>query len=381
MKKQLTIKIFGRVQGVNFRRSLKKRADELGLVGFVKNLSDGSLIALAIGEESNLNELLLWSHKGPIGSKVTGMNFTWDDDIDESYNEFTIERESDNLVVDEAKSIINLGKTLIQKDEINVPKHVVIIPDGNRRWARKHGWKPWVGHRKAMTTNRMRDLFEEAKSLGIKYISFWGFSTENWDRDQQELDILWDIYRKMASKWKDEFIKQGVRFKHFGRKTKLDKDILESMAELEEVTKDQNKLYFQFCLDYNGRDDLVRAFNKILKEGINEVDEKTIAKYLDTGDHTPDPDLIIRTSGEKRTSGIMAYQAAYAELYFTDKYFPEFKAEDLRMAVLDYSSRTRRFGGTNVADLKNINVNALKDPEMERKGKSGLMGKLKQAFN
>jgi undecaprenyl diphosphate synthase len=147
-----------------------------------------------------------------------------------------------------------------------------------------------------------------------------------------------------------------------GRKDRLPADVIEMMNDLEQQTAENTKLSFQLCLDYGGRDDLVRAFNKMLEAGVAAADEKLISDYLDSRG-IPDPDLIIRTSGEKRTSGIMAYQATYAELYFTDVYFPDFDVEQFNRAILDYSARVRRFGGTAKEDLRGIDLNKLYDPE------------------
>ena len=162
----------------------------------------------------------------------------------------------------------------------------------------------------------------------------------------------------------EEFEKEEIRFRHLGRKDRLSEDIVEGLETLEEKTKNLSKLNFQLCMDYGGRNEIVRAVNGMIKDGVQEVSEELFSKYLDTT-NLPDPDFVIRTSGEKRTSGIMPYQAAYAELYFTDVPFPEFGAEEFKRALLEYSGRVRRFGGTAGRDLKNINEDALVDPDKE----------------
>jgi len=360
--KELTIEIYGRVQGVNFRRSLASLAERLKLHGFVKNLDEGGVYCLAQGDEEVLEKLLVWCQRATFPAKIVGMKFDWKDQISKEYNDFRLEFKNNNLIIDEATSLYNLSLNILNNEKINIPNHIVIIPDGNRRWAREKGWKAYIGHRHAMSYERIKTFFDKTKELKIKYFSFWGFSTENWDRETKEIDVIFQVFRSSIKKWKEEFVKEGIKFKHSGRKDRLPKDIIQSMSELEELTKNENKLVFQFCFDYGGRDELVRAYNRMLKDGITSINELTIKNYLDSK-NIPDPDLIIRTAGEKRTSGVMAYQSTYAELYFTNVFFPDFTPQDLERAILDYSARTRRFGGTNVKDIKNINQDSLIDPD------------------
>lgn len=361
---QISIKIIGRVQGVNLRRSLKSYAVSKGIFGFVKNEDDGSVSCVAQGKREQLEELLGKCQQGFGLAHVQAMSFEWEESPIKKYKNFKIVKDHQNFFLDQASSFVNLGKHLFsRKPQVSYPKHIVVIPDGNRRWARAHGWKPWVGHKKAMRFEKLRPLLDMAKKYEISYLSFWAFSTENWNRDQEELNVLFDIYRENVEKYAEEFNKEGVKFTHFGRKDRLPSDIVKSMHSLEEKTRNNKKLFFQFCLDYNGRDDLVRAINSLIKKGITHVDEQIVAEHLDTGMNSiPDPDLIIRTSGEQRTSGMMAYQAAYAELYFTQVHFPDFDETELERAILDYAGRTRRFGGTNSKDLVNINPNKLVEP-------------------
>ncbi|HEC66345.1 MAG TPA: di-trans,poly-cis-decaprenylcistransferase, partial [bacterium] len=247
-----------------------------------------------------------------------------------------------------------------KKNSQIVPKHLVIIPDGNRRWARKRGWKPWVGHKKAATLEKMRALYDYAGNIGIKHLSFWAFSTENWNRDKEEIKGIFDIFLENVDALQKDLKEKNIRFRHLGRRDRLPKDLIKAMDELAELSKNNSGLNLQLCLDYGGRDDIVRAFNVIQKENIKNITEETISEYLDTHD-IPDPDLIIRTAGEKRLSGIMPYQAVYAELYFTDTLYPDFSPVHLERALLEYSARVRRFGGTAKEDLKNINPDKLLD--------------------
>lgn len=364
--KNLKLKFFGLVQGVNFRQNFKAQAEKRNLNGYVFNSENGSVTAEVEGEEDKIYDFLSWAQKGTFPAKVMAMNIQWSDEI-KGYKDFKIERKG-NYLLDRAKGVVNLGYKLVRKpEEFNTPKHVVVIPDGNRRWARSKGWKAFVGHEKGIDYKRIKAMFEVAKEFNVEYFSLWGFSTENWDRSEEEITFLWNLFRKNIKEWKKDFVKEDIRFRHFGRKDRLPSDIIELMKELEEETKELDGFNFQLCLDYGGRDDVIRAVNKGIKEGVREFDDKLISEYLDTGNVVPDPDLIIRTSGEQRTSGILAYQGVYAELYFAQKSFPDFGAEDLRLAILDYSGRTRRFGGTAKSDLKGIDLDSLSVPLAEAK--------------
>lgn len=361
--RELKIQIYGIVQGVNLRRRVEHFAGMLKISGYVENLEDGGVQIVAQGTENQLQELLSWCQKPPFLVQLHGLHYDWVVPS-KTYKNFTIKKSLDSIS-DQIRSFVNLGKEVIKyKKPVAVPRHVVIIPDGNRRWAREKGWHPWVGHKKSMAFDRFERLIEECRDLGIEYLSFWGFSTENWNREQGELDMLWDLYRQNVNEWRKLFQREGVSFRHMGRKDRLPKDIINDMQKLQEETAHNNKMHFQFCLDYGGRDDLVRAINQMLKDGVEKVDEQVISDYLDSRG-IPDPDLIIRTSGEKRLSGIMAYQATYAELYFTNIYFPDFDAEQFRLAILDYAARVRRFGGTAEQDVKNVDQEKLQDPAVD----------------
>lgn len=359
--KELYIQLNGRVQGVNLRRRTVGLARKLHLKGYVKNLKDGSVEILAQGKEKDLEELLNWLQKGYFPIKLTGMNIEWHEEPTKKYKNFNIKKRG-WFLVDEAKSLIHLGRGFLNLDhkELNIPNHLVIIPDGSRRWARENGLKAWVGHQKAASQyENIKEILTTLMQLGTKYLSFWGFSTENWDRDEKEVDVIFQVFRDSIQVWKEDFMKQGIRFRHLGRKDRIPLDVLASINSIEEETKENKNFNFQLCLDYGGRDDLVRAINLMIADGVKEVSEAMISGYLDSKD-IPDPDLIIRTSGEQRTSGFMTYQCAYSELYFTSVYFPEFDSDQLKRAILDYSGRTRRFGGTAEKDLERVNVAGLK---------------------
>ena len=223
-----------------------------------------------------------------------------------------------------------------------IPLHLVIIPDGNRRWAKEKGLKSIEGY-KVVGYEHLESLFLEAKKAGVKYVSLWIFSAENWKRPKSEIQFLFNHFLRNVDVLLEGSIKNKVRVRHMGRKDRLPKKIIESLEELEEKTKDFSDFNVQLCLDYGGRDEIVRAINKMLKLGKKNISEEEISEYLDTVD-IPDVDMIIRTSGEKRTSGFMPYQSRYAELYFEDKYFPDFTPGDLRKAIEEFGRRKRNFG-------------------------------------
>ena len=223
-----------------------------------------------------------------------------------------------------------------------IPKHVVIIPDGNRRWAKGKGLTIIKGHEKSAKFENIKSLLEEANKLGVKYLSVWGFSTENWGRPAMEKQFLFGLMISNLDDFKKYAKENNIRFRHLGRKDRLPRGVVSALNSLEDETKNCDGLKVQFLLDYGGRDEIIRAVRKILEEG-GEIDEEKFKSYLDTAG-MPDVELIIRTGGEKRLSGLMPFQASYAEIYFTDKYFPDFNPGDLSDAVKWFSERKRNFG-------------------------------------
>ena len=229
-----------------------------------------------------------------------------------------------------------------RKTEI-IPAHIVIIPDGNRRWAQKHGLEPIEGHKKGLEV--AFNIVKASKNIGVKVLTLWSFSTENWKRPSQEVKYLMHIYRIFFKKHVKELIKEGVRFKWLGRRDRVPQSLKKLLLAIEKQTAKNKNYILNICLDYGGRDELVRAFRKIVRRGVksSQIDEDLISKNLDTAG-LPEPDLLIRTSGEKRTSGMMPWQTAYTEYYFSKLYFPDFSKEELKRAISDYSSRRRRYG-------------------------------------
>ena len=230
---------------------------------------------------------------------------------------------------------------------MNVPKHIAIILDGNGRWAKKKGMPRNYGH--VQGSKNVETICEEAYNLGVKYLTVYAFSTENWKRPQDEVDAL----MKLLSKYLDDFKKRSdtedMRLRIIGDKNGLSEEIRAKISELEEYTKDNQGLNFTIAINYGSRDEMVRAMKKValdVKEGKvspEDISEDMFENYLDTIG-IPDPDLLIRTSGEQRLSNYLLWQLAYTEFYFTDVLWPDFSREELEKAVLAYNKRDRRFG-------------------------------------
>ena len=230
---------------------------------------------------------------------------------------------------------------------MRVPNHIAIILDGNGRWAKSKGMPRSYGHVKGC--ENLEDICEVAKELGVKYLTVYAFSTENWKRSKEEVEGLMKLFRNYLKKCIKISKKNNMRVKIIGDPSAFDEDIQQSIRELEEFSKDFDDLHFQIALNYGSRDEITRAVNRMLedqKKGIltGEVTEETLSSYLDTAG-IPDPDLMIRTSGELRLSNYLLWQLAYTEFYFTDVPWPDFKKQELVKAIEKYNERDRRYGG------------------------------------
>lgn len=229
--------------------------------------------------------------------------------------------------------------------DIHIPSHVAIIPDGNRRWAKEKGLPAFEGHRKGALN--FVELSKKAYKIGVKVFTLWAFSTENWKRTNDEVGGLMNLFDYMMDAQIQTIIKNKIRIIHLGRKDRLSHKLAEKIKQAEDKTKQFDEHYMVFGLDYGGRDEIIRAVNQLKNEiKPNEsITEEQFSKYLDTKDLPfPNPDLIIRTSGEQRTSGFLPWQGVYAEYMFVKKHFPDFNAQDLETAIHDYSLRNRKFG-------------------------------------
>ena len=226
----------------------------------------------------------------------------------------------------------------------HVPRHVAIIMDGNGRWARARGLPRLAGHRAG--TENLRPVLEACVEFGIEYLTIWAFSTENWTRPEAEVRGLLRILERMIKRELKALHKEGVRLQHLGRLDRLPERLRQQVCDAIEFTKDNNRIVLNVAFDYGGRAEVVQAVQRIVRAGIppEEIDQDLLSSYMYTAGQ-PDPDLIIRTSGELRTSGFMLWQSAYSEYYYTATYWPDFGREELYAALLEYGQRDRRYGG------------------------------------
>ncbi len=233
--------------------------------------------------------------------------------------------------------------TKLKSNSQTVPQHVVIIPDGNRRWAKKHGLGPIEGHKKGLET--AMSIVKGSRNLGVKVLTLWGFSTENWKRPPSEVGYLMRIYTWFFKKHLKELVKEGVRFHWLGRRDRVPKALARILEKVEKETAKNKQYVLNICIDYGGHDEMIRVIKKIVAKGVRprDIDEEMVNANLETAG-IPDPDLLIRTSGEQRTSGIMPWQTTYTELFFSKLFFPDFSMAELKRAIDDYGVRQRRFG-------------------------------------
>ena len=236
----------------------------------------------------------------------------------------------------------------MEENEKKVPAHVAIILDGNGRWAKKRGLPRSMGHREGCKV--VEQTVEDAAKLGIRYLTVYAFSTENWKRSAEEVGTLMQLFRYYMKRLLKVAKANNVRVCMIGERSRFDNDIIEGINRLEEETRDNTQMTFTIAVNYGSRDEITRAVRHMLKDcqagtlSPEQVSEETISGYLDTRE-IPDPDLLIRTSGEERLSNFLLWQLAYAEFYFTDVLWPDFNKAELEKAIEKYNSRDRRFGG------------------------------------
>ena len=231
---------------------------------------------------------------------------------------------------------------------MNVPQHVAIILDGNGRWAKAKGMPRNYGH--AQGSKNVEKICEEAWRMGIKYLTVYAFSTENWNRPESEVSALMKLLRNYMKTCLKTAAQNDMKVRVLGDLDALDEDIRSRILELEEATKDNGGLNFQIALNYGSRDEMIRAMRRLAKDCVDGkvqpegIDETVFESYLDTCG-IPDPDLLIRTSGELRLSNYLLWQLAYTEFYFTEIPWPDFTKEELEKAIAQYNKRDRRYGG------------------------------------
>lgn len=220
--------------------------------------------------------------------------------------------------------------------------HIAIIMDGNRRWAKEKGLPSAMGHKKGVES--LKKVVKAADKFGIKYLTMYAFSTENWNRKKEEVDFLMNLLAITMKNETKELNENNVKISFIGNLSALNKNLQDVLLNAKEVTKNNTGVNLQIAINYGARDEIVTAVNEILKSGIKEVDANLFEKFLYTKD-IPNPDLLIRTGGELRVSNYLLWQIAYSEIYVTKKYWPEFDEEALIEAVRAFKERQRRYGG------------------------------------
>ena len=237
---------------------------------------------------------------------------------------------------------------IIDGEKLNVPEHIAVIMDGNGRWAKKRFMPRGFGHKAG--ADALEQALEDADELGIKYLTVYAFSTENWKRSVEEVTGLMNLFRRFLESAIPKSNKNNVRVRVLGERSKLAPDMIKAIENLEESTKNNTGLQFNVALNYGGRDEIARAMKKIAEEvkdgklSPEDITEEVISSHLDTWE-IPDPDLLIRTSGEERISNFLPWQLAYSEFYFTDTLWPDFNRDSFIEAIRHYTKRDRRYGG------------------------------------
>ncbi len=234
-----------------------------------------------------------------------------------------------------------------------VPGHIAIIMDGNGRWATQRGLPRAAGHRAG--AENIRRVIERCSEHDVRYVTIFAFSTENWSRPPSEVSIIFELIDRFLRRELANMQRDNVRIRHFGHLEQLPERLAERIVEAVEATRSNNRLMLNICLSYGSRDEIVSAMRRIAEAGIpaDEIDEETIATHLLTGG-LPDPDFVIRTAGEQRISNFLLWQSAYAELYFTSTYWPDFGREDIDLALAEYGRRKRKFGALLPEDLDRL---------------------------
>ncbi len=229
--------------------------------------------------------------------------------------------------------------------ESKIPNHIAIIMDGNGRWAEKRGLPRTLGHKEGASA--LRKIIAYTGKLGVKYLTVYAFSTENWKRSQEEVEALMFLFKTYLRNEEKNIMKNNIRFLVSGKKEGVSTSLLSAIKNLEDISKNNTGLTLNIAFNYGGRSEIIDAVNSILKSGIDHIDEENFSKYF--YNDIPDPELMIRTSGEFRISNFLLWQIAYSEIYITDVLWPDFDEKELDRAIESYNGRDRRFGG-----IKNV---------------------------
>ena len=255
----------------------------------------------------------------------------------------------------------------MQTQPLNIPKHIAIIMDGNGRWAQDKNLSRSIGHEEG--GKRVDDVVTYSREINLQYLTLYAFSSENWNRPDTEINSLLKILLDFSINKKQKLLDNDVKVNLIGDINRFPKEIFHSILELEEVTKKCKSMVLTLALSYSARDELVRGVKNLLQQShlidIDKLDYNLIQSYLDTKT-LPDPDLIIRTSGEQRLSNFLSLQGAYSELYFVEKYWPDFYGQDLKEAILEFNHRERRFGNLKYGIrkvFKTLNIESVRFPK------------------
>lgn len=249
-----------------------------------------------------------------------------------------------------------MGKQKVDISNMQIPRHVAIILDGNGRWAKKRLMPRNYGHAKGAKTVEV--ICEDAYDLGIEYLTVYAFSTENWKRPQSEVDALMKLLRDYLVSSIERSNKNNMKVRVIGDKSALSEELRADIAKLEDATKNNTGLKFTIAINYGSRDEMIRAMKKMATDvknnelDVDSITESQFEKYLDTAE-LPDPDLLIRTSGEERLSNYLLWQLAYSEFYFTECLWPDFDKDELIKAIVSYNKRERRFGKVSANQEEN----------------------------
>lgn len=227
------------------------------------------------------------------------------------------------------------------ENNIKVPNHIAIIMDGNGRWAEEKNKPRVFGHKKGADT--LRKIIEYSKKIGVKYLTVYAFSTENWKRSKEEVEALMFLFKTYIKNEEKNLLKNKIRFIVSGSKKGINISLMTAIENLKKLTSKNYEMTLNIAFNYGGRTEIVDAVNKILKDKKTSINIDEFVRYLYSD--IPDPELLIRTSGEFRVSNFLLWQIAYTEIYITDKYWPDFNEKELEKAIIDYSKRERRFGG------------------------------------
>lgn len=223
----------------------------------------------------------------------------------------------------------------------SVPQHIAVIPDGNRRWAKGRGLSTKEGHKEGY--ENLKRIADAAFERGVKFLTAYTFSTENWSRTEEEVGYLMKLAGWVVGEEAETYHQKGIRLRFLGSNDGLDESLIKGLREAEELTKNNTRGTICICFNYGGRKDIIDAVNSALQSGTDKVDEDSFGRMLSTAD-IPDPDLVIRTSGEHRLSNFLVWETAYSEMYFADCMWPDFTTQELDLALKDFAARNRRYG-------------------------------------